>query len=149
MTASLDVVGLPVLDGSGRVIGSVSALLFDDRGRRVTGLLLVRARRRRARFLPFAHIRKIRPHELIAASALPVPQPPGGSSVRSCLVVAQSGEYLGTVCDVYFDERTGEVKALDVAEGDGDRVAPRRRLIAADTRPAITDVRIVRNPFVS
>jgi uncharacterized protein YrrD len=148
MKAAFDIVGLPVRDEAGRLVGSVRDLLFDDAGRRLIAVVLRRGfLRPREEVLPFEQVRAIRKDRVIAADQTEerTATPPGGAasdSLEGKHVVSRAGRFLGLVQDVYVDERTGQVQAYEVARRIG-KAARRPILISVDTAPIIGDVIVV------
>lgn len=121
MRAGLQVLGLPIVDESGQHVGTVADMLFDDECRRVIGLVMHRRQSRSRRsFVEFDVVRAIRDDVVIAAvdlrraSRVAVNRPVQGKTV-----ISNSGRYVGTIRDVYFDENTGDVCGYEVSPSAG------------------------------
>jgi uncharacterized protein YrrD len=148
MKAGIQLLGQEVVDGTGRSLGSVADILFDDDGRRVIGLVIEQRRLlARERVVPFERIHEFRRDTIVArpcrlASRQGTDSPSAGA-LEGKPVVTASGRLLGTVRDVYFDEDSGRVIAYEVSSWAPRRICRRRSLLYLHSRPIVGDIIIL------
>jgi uncharacterized protein YrrD len=146
MKAGFDVVGLPVVAACGRQIGSVRDLVLDDDGRHVLGISFQRSRRRkRLRFLSLQDVQAIlHDRVVIATDTPPTGAPPhADGSLAGKAAITTRGRYLGTIGDIYFDERTGAISAFEIVPSEDTRGRHLSRIIPARARVATADVMVI------
>lgn len=125
MKAGAEVLGLTMVAGDGRRIGTVADLLFDDKCHRVLGFVLrsglvFRSRR----VIGYGEIQSIGPEAIVAADSHPreldadevTALATDQRSMQGKPVVTSEGRYVGAVSDVVFDEETGRVIGFEVAK---------------------------------
>ena len=129
MLKGSDVIGLPVVTyDTGERLDKVSDVVFDHESRRVLGLVVDDGGWfRDARVVPFEAARTIGPDAVIVSSRDAVTTPAAAQGIRRILeqdnilkgtrIVTTDGHELGTLRDLYFDERTGDVEGFEVSGG--------------------------------
>jgi uncharacterized protein YrrD len=148
MKAGFDVVGLPVVAACGRQIGSVRDLVLDDYGRQVLGLSFQGSlRRKQLFFLSLRDVQAILHDRVVLGTDTPPTGPPphADGSLAGKAAISTRGCYLGTVGDIYFDERTGAISAFEVVRGDEARRRHLSRIIPAKAHVATADVMVIDN----
>lgn len=145
MKAGFDVVGLPVVNAGGHQLGSVRDLVLDDEGRQVLGMSFRRGRLRKRRlFLSLHNVQAILRDRVVVTREPAASAPPrANGSLAGKAAVSRDGRYLGTVCNIYFDERTGAVSAYEVVRTHRRRGRYPSTVIPATARTAIRDVMVV------
>jgi len=115
-----------VADESGRRIGTVVDVLFDDGCTRVLGLVIGgRGLFASRRVIGFSDIQSFSDHTIVVRHES-VPRAPRADEVTAMAkprrsmqgkpVVSRKGRYLGQVADVLFDEDSGQVIGFAVGE---------------------------------
>jgi uncharacterized protein YrrD len=149
MKAGIELLGQNVVDvTSGRSLGSVADLLFDDDGSRVTGLVIERRWLPRRTVVPFEEIYMFRHDGIVAAARRQRRQRATSDSANAGAlegkpIVSATGRLVGTVRDVYFDEATGRVVAYEVSNCAPRRICRRRSLVYLHREPIVGDVIIL------
>jgi uncharacterized protein YrrD len=151
MSAAMDLVGYDVIDeGSQRLIGTVTDVLFDDDCRRVLALVALDHVRRGWSAIAFDDIQAFREGAIVARVALrgsaattAAAQAATSGSLQGKPVVTVKRRYLGTLNDVYFDQRSGRVIAFEVRLWDPRRTSPALRLFGIESARLIAGVLVV------
>jgi uncharacterized protein YrrD len=149
MRAGIQLLGQAVVDAAtGHSLGSVADLLFDDEGRRVTGLVVERRRLlSRPRVVPFERIHAFDRDAIVATSCHVAGQRasdlPSAGALEGRPIVTAGGRLLGTLRDVYFDEHTGRVMAYEVSSLAPRRICRRRRVLYLHSQPIVGDIIIL------
>lgn len=149
MTTGIEMLGRDVVDErTGRTVGRVADMLFDDECRRVVGVVAERRLSRRRTVIGAAAVRAYGPRVMVESiETTPVssdePVATASTSVEGKPVVTSSGRVLGTVVDVVFNEADGRVTGFDVRDWAPGRSCRRRRLLPVNVPLAVGDVIIV------
>ena len=148
MRSGGELLGLPaVADGSGRRIGTVADVLFDDACTRVLGVVVRRGRVfTDRRVIGFSDITTIDRGALMvrdeSASRAPTADEIGAMaknrrSMQGKPVVSRTGSYVGQVADVLFDESSGDVVGFAVGEPARTGRWRPRAVLPADLNPVV------------
>jgi uncharacterized protein YrrD len=143
-----ELLGLPaVADRSGRRLGVIVDVLFDDRCTRVIGVVIRRGRLfGRHEVIGFSAITTVDCSAVLvgdrSVARAPTPEEVHAMSVnRRAMqgkpVVSRRGTYMGQVADVLFNEGTGDVVGFTLGEpARAGRRRP-RAILPADLNPVI------------
>lgn len=129
-----EVIGLPVVSlTTGKELGSVEDLLWDHHGRKIT-CLVVGGRRnsKESRYIAFSDILSIGEHAItVAGDSLPDgnQEPEVGtpaSRLTGIPVMTTEGNNVGTIEDIVFADKGGELLGYEISSGlVGDLVSGR------------------------
>jgi uncharacterized protein YrrD len=125
-------------------VDQVSDVVFDHEQRRVLGLVVDHGGWfRDARVVPFGAAQMIGPDAVIIPSRDAVTTPAEVEGIRRILeqenifkgtkIVTTDGHELGTLRDLYFDERTGDVEGFEVSGGIFADAYEGRSFVPAET----------------
>ncbi|MFE1249424.1 PRC-barrel domain-containing protein [Streptomyces sp. NPDC058735] len=110
--------GLPVLTlQEAEEIGTVRSLTVDAASGAVTHVR-VRGRHRKDTVLPWGALHAVGPDAVLVRSAAPPVAVPPHHEMQGLRILAETGDWLGTVQDVAFAPDTGRVEAVRTTEGD-------------------------------
>ena len=135
----------------GRTVGRIIDVLFDDAGRRVTGVV-VGALRRRTRVLvvPFQQVHAVTLDSVVVdltaarrGACVDPPQNATGGTLEGKPVINGAGQVLGTLRDVLFDEHTGCVVGYELDTWAPRQICRRRALVYLAAPPVVGDVILV------
>jgi uncharacterized protein YrrD len=151
MRAAKDFVGHDVIeDGSERLIGNVTDVLFDDDCRRVLAFL-ARDRLHGGWYaIAFEDVRAFRERAILVrltleglAAASAAAQAASRGSLQGTPVVCVQRRYLGTLNDIYFDQRSGHIVRYEVYVWDPGRTSLKPRLFGVERSHLINGVLVV------
>jgi uncharacterized protein YrrD len=152
MQAGKDILGRAVIGaGSGRLLGAVIDVLFDDSGGHVSGLVFQGVTRRstgRTSIIPFGCVQQFG-KDAIAVTERPVQAvdralgTPSGGALEGKPVISARGRLLGTVRDVIFDEHSGRVVAYQLASWSPRHMCRRRSVVSLLRSAVVGDVIIL------
>jgi uncharacterized protein YrrD len=121
-----ELVGKPIVSAAnGERVGRVADILLDRASSRTVGLVLAGGLMSSEQVLPFADIQVVGKDAIVARTGDGLMGPKEwraqgieterSSSLRNKRVMTSSGRQLGAVNDIYLDETTGAVEALEIS----------------------------------
>jgi uncharacterized protein YrrD len=121
-----ELVGKPIVSAaSGERVGRVSDILLDRGSCRTVGLVLAGGLMSSEHVLPYGDIQVVGKDAIVARTGDGLMGPKEwraqgleterSSSLRNKRVLTSTGRQLGAVNDIYFDEATGVVEALEIS----------------------------------
>jgi uncharacterized protein YrrD len=121
-----DLVGKPIVSAAnGERVGRVADVLLDRESCRTVGLVLAGGLMSSEHVLPYSDVQVVGKDAIVARSGEGLMGPKQwraqgvdtarSSSLRNKRVMTSTGRQLGAVNDVYLDEATGAVEALEVS----------------------------------
>jgi uncharacterized protein YrrD len=151
MRSAVDLVGHSVLeDGSQRVIGTVTDVLFDDDCRHVLAFLARDLAHGGCSTIALEDVRRFGEQAIVArvtlegfAAASARAEGATSGSLQGRPVVSVRRAYLGTLNDVYFDERSSRVLAFEVRMWNPRRTSLKLRLFGVENARLINGVFVV------
>lgn len=136
-----DVLGKPIVSAdTAEKVGRVEDVLLDSSARQIVALLVGDAVMSRQHVLPFSEVRTIGRHAVIVrtAAAIDVQQwlhdghrTQGSRAITGKAVQSADGARLGVVNDLFADEDSGRVYALEVAIAPPGALRVRHALLHA------------------
>jgi uncharacterized protein YrrD len=129
MRKGSDLIGLPIVAfDTGSRMDAVEDVVFDHDSNRVLGVIVDDGGwLRSARVVPFGDLQAVGPDALIVGSAAAVrgrddaheirPVFEGGNVLKGTRIMTTDGRDLGTMTDIFFDERSGALEGYEVSGG--------------------------------
>lgn len=141
MKKGREVIGLPILSyETGKKLGTVKELILDPKQRRVLGFLIHRAVPiGQAKVLPFQAAVNIGPDAIIVRNEPAIVEASSIHEIDTALkakttitglrLYTDQGRDLGTIDDIFFDEKTGELQGFEISKGLVDRLRRRKSFV--------------------
>lgn len=149
-------IGLPVMTlDSGKQVEKVTEPLYDPQGQKITGLLVEEGGWfKDAKVILFDDISSIGNDAVMIPSEQSIKKASDISETVSQIakndvyltknkIVTENGKELGTISDVFFDDRTGTVEAFEVSQGLKDAGVGRKRVTTNQIKTVGEDALIV------